>query len=382
MLKNCNIMFYIVNYAYNPNTAISNRLLGYYSALDKLGVETSVIFLIPDKKKSKISVKYKNLQIIYLWEEGYYKNKLVRYIWTLINYHRFKRKLKSGDIVYTYGINPITKKLRKIKDIKLYAEKTEHISVSAGGFLTTLSKKGIIRVAKQLDGLFVISEPLKQSFIECGVDESKILIINMIVDPSRFKNLYKQQVTERYIAYCGTVSNNKDGVDQLLKAFAILAQKINDIKLYIIGDIPSANDKLNNLTLINTLEISDRIVFTGKVSAQDMPQILKNAEVLALDRPDSIQSRCGFPTKLGEYLLTGNPVVITKVGDIPKFLTDRVSALLAEESNPEEFASKLEWVLNHKDEAKEIGRRGANVAMENFNNEIETRKILEFIKKH
>ena len=375
-------MFYIVNYAYNPNTAISNRLLGYYSALDKLGVETSVIFLIPDKKKSKISVKYKNLQIIYLWEEGYYKNKLVRYIWTLINYHRFKRKLKSGDIVYTYGINPITKKLRKIKDIKLYAEKTEHISVSAGGFLTTLSKKGIIRVAKQLDGLFVISEPLKQSFIECGVDESKILIINMIVDPSRFKNLYKQQVTERYIAYCGTVSNNKDGVDQLLKAFAILAQKINDIKLYIIGDIPSANDKLNNLTLINTLEISDRIVFTGKVSAQDMPQILKNAEVLALDRPDSIQSRCGFPTKLGEYLLTGNPVVITKVGDIPKFLTDRVSALLAEESNPEEFASKLEWVLNHKDEAKEIGRRGANVAMENFNNEIETRKILEFIKKH
>ena len=375
-------MFYIVNYAYNPNTAISNRLLGYYSALDKLGVETSVIFLIPDKKKSKISVKYKNLQIIYLWEEVYYKNKLVRYIWTLINYHRFKRKLKSGDIVYTYGINPITKKLRKIKDIKLYAEKTEHISVSAGGFLTTLSKKGIIRVAKQLDGLFVISEPLKQSFIECGVDESKILIINMIVDPSRFKNLYKQQVTERYIAYCGTVSNNKDGVDQLLKAFAILAQKINDIKLYIIGDIPSANDKLNNLTLINTLEISDRIVFTGKVSAQDMPQILKNAEVLALDRPDSIQSRCGFPTKLGEYLLTGNPVVITKVGDIPKFLTDRVSALLAEESNPEEFASKLEWVLNHKDEAKEIGRRGANVAMENFNNEIETRKILEFIKKH
>lgn len=69
-----------------------------------------------------------------------------------------------------------------------------------------------------------------------------------------------------------------------------------------------------------------------------MPQMLKNAEALVLDRPNSLQAQYGFPTKLGEYLLTGNPVVVTKVGDIPLYLKDGVSALLSEDRNPKEFA--------------------------------------------
>ena len=72
----------------------------------------------------------------------------------------------------------------------------------------------------------------------------------------------------------------------------------------------------------------------------EVPQLLMDSEVLALDRPNSIQAQCGFPTKLGEYLLTGNPVVVTKVGDIPLFLEDGVSALLAEKRNAENLPER------------------------------------------
>ena len=98
-----------------------------------------------------------------------------------------------------------------------------------------------------------------------------------------------------------------------------------------------------------------------------MPQILKNAAVLALDRPESLQAQCGFPTKLGEYLLTENPVVVTKVGDIPLFLKDGETALIAEERNPEE--------------ASKIGKAGALVAMREFNYLNETKKIIDVIKR-
>ena len=47
-------------------------------------------------------------------------------------------------------------------------------------------------------------------------------------------------------------------------------------------------------------------------------------------RPDSRQARGGFPTKLGEYLATGKPVCVTKVGEITVYLEDNVSAFLAE----------------------------------------------------
>lgn len=132
--------------------------------------------------------------------------------------------------------------------------------------------------------------------------------------------------------------------------------------------------------MIAELDIKDSINFTGVVPAKQMPQVLKNATVLALDRPDSLQAQCGFPTKLGEYLLTENPVVVTKVGDIPLFLKDGETALLAEERNPQEFASKLIWALEHNEEAAKIGKAGALVALRQFNYLSETKKIVDEIK--
>lgn len=372
-------MFYIVNYTYSPNTAVSNRLLGYYAALDKLGIPTTVVYISPNKHR--INIRYKNINVVYAQNRYEYHNQILKFIQIQHNIKKFLKYLKEDDIVYTYGINRITKSLLKIKGIRIFAEKTEHVSIKSGGRATSLNQRHMINVAKKLNGLFVISEPLKNSFISFGVDPSKIKIINMTVNPDRFLGLKKNKVADRYIAYCGTISNNKDGVDQLLKSFSIIAKKFPDIKLYIIGGTPLTEDKLKNLDLIKSLGISDKVVFTGIVGMQDMPQLLKDAEALVLDRPNSIQAQCGFPTKLGEYLLTENPVVVTKVGDIPKFLTDGVSALLAEERNPEDFANKLEWVLSHKDVAAKIGKRGAAVALKNFNCEIETKKIIDFILK-
>ena len=75
-----------------------------------------------------------------------------------------------------------------------------------------------------------------------------------------------------------------------------------------------------------------------------------------------------------------NPVVVTKVGDIPLFLKDGETALLAEERNPQEFASKLIWALEHNEEAAKIGKAGALVALRQFNYLSETKKIVDEIK--
>ena len=189
----------------------------------------------------------------------------------------------------------------------------------------------------------------------------------------------KKQESETYIAYCGTATNNKDGVDDLIKSFALVHQSHPNVKLYIVGKTPDKEDVSGNLRLIETLGVKDYVVFTGLVSAEKMPQLLKNASILALNRPDSLQAQCGFPTKLGEYLLTENPAVVTSVGDIPLFLKDGESALISRPSNPEEFASKLIWALDHPNEAAEIGRQGAQVAYAEFNYLNETKKIVDTI---
>lgn len=374
-------MFYFLNFQYSPNTASENRLQGYYNALDKMGIKATVVYIHPDIHFSRISHNYKNVSIEYLWNPYMFYRGLFRKL-TLYRYIRkFLKRLKENDIVYTYNVSLLTKMCEEVKGVKVYAERTEHpeATIAFPNPLLALSEAEMTKTLKNLYGLFVISNPLKEYYTNFGIDPSKIHVINMTVDIDRFKNLKKTPNREKYIAYCGKISNNKDGVDILIKAFALVCKQRTDIKLYIIGKTPSHAESSDNIHFIKNLGIEDRVVLTGVVSSEEIPQLLKNAEVLALARPDNLQAKYGFPTKLGEYLLTENPVVITSVGDIPLFLKDGVSALISEPSNVEMFADKLLWALNNPEKASTIGKLGADIAIKYFNSAIETKKLLDII---
>ena len=374
-------MIYFLNYTYCPNTASENRLQGYYKALDKMVLKATVVYVHPDNHYSRISTLFKNITVEYLWYPFMLYRGPFRRL-TLFRYIRsFLKRLKEGDIIYTYNVSLLTRMCEEVKGVKVYAERTEHpeAAIAFPNPLLALSETEITTTLKNLAGLFVISNPLKKYYENLGINSSKIHIINMTVDVERFQKLYKTQNREKYIAYCGTASNNKDGVDQLIRAFALVAKQHSDVKLYIIGKTPSHKDSSDNLKLIRNLSIEDRVVLTGVVSSEKMPQLLKNAGVLALARPDNLQAKYGFPTKLGEYLLTENPVVVTYVGDIPLFLKDGVSALISEPSNVEMFADKLLWALNNPGEAAIIGKAGATIAIKHFNSEIETKKVIKIM---
>ena len=376
-------MIYFLNYQYSPNTAPENRKQGYYHALDKMGIKATVVYIHPDNHYSKITTTFNSISVEYLWNPLMLYRGPFRKL-TLFKYIRkFLKQLNEGDIVYTYSLSLLTKMCEGVKGVKVFAERTEHPEVNSGFHnpLLALSNSEIIATLHNLSGLFVISKPLKEYYEGLGMDSSKIHIINMIVDVDRFQGIKKTPNKEKYIAYCGNVSNNKDGVDLLIKSFALVCRKHPDIKLYILGRTPSRKDSSDNLHLIKNLGIEDRVVLTGIVPSKKIPQLLKNAEILALARPDNLQAKYGFPTKLGEYLLTENPVVVTSVGDIPLFLNDGVSALISEPSNIEMFADELLWALDNPRDALRIGKAGAGVAIQFFNSAIETRKLLEIISR-
>lgn len=374
-------MLYILNLEYLPNTAACNRLTGYYRSMDQMEIEATVVFLNPNSNYDKLKENFNHIKVEYYWKRWLLYRGFFRKITLSLYINRFIKRLKPGDIVYTYNISKLTSLCQQVQGVRVYAERTEHPKAS-NGFPhpnLALSTEEYKSTVAKLDGLFVISEPLKEFYSELGISKSKIEIINMTVDPSRFMNIKKTNGGDRYIAYCGTASNNKDGVGELIKAFAIVAKQVPNVKLYIIGKTPSKEQKFDNLDLVKSLGIKDRVVFTGIVKSADIPQLLKNAEVLALDRPDNLQAKYGFPTKLGEYLLTENPVVITSVGDIPKFLKDGVSALIARPFDSEDFSSKLIWALNNREEAEIIGKNGKDIAVKSFNSFSETRKLVDFI---
>ena len=362
---------YIVSNSYYPNTASTNRLMGMINAFSQMGINVDVVFFMPDKDRSK-APKIKNVRYHYYWKYFPITSKFRFILYQFLYSFLFYLKLKKRDTVYIYTCDNLLPILSQKNNIRLFYERTEHTNFSRMKFL---NYNNFFKACSKIDGLFLISEPLRNHFISRGVPKELIHIINMTVDSSRFENLIKEEKSGKYIAYCGSASNNKDGVDLLIRSFAIIHRTFPKIKLYIIGDSPKKEDKTGNLRLIKQLGLSEYIVFTGIVGSDKVPQLLKNAEVLLLNRPDSIQAQCGFPTKLGEYLLTENPVVVSNVGDISKFLEDKVSARLSRERDIEDFAEKVIWCLENQEEAKLMGINGKNVALRHFNSFTEAKKM-------
>ncbi len=368
---------YLIKTCYNPNDAPTNRFLSFLEGFSQLGKDVEAVFVLSDIKNSKIEKQWPHVKVNYLWEHCNVKNRFLRQISYSFLSRRFVKQVHEGDTVIFFDPQRMLFSLMNKKGIRLYAERTEHPYVAT---TRALNNRKYLKACTKIDGLFVISTALKEFFIKNGARAEKVHIINMTVDTTRFKGLTKHESNSRYIAYCGSASNNKDGVNDLIKAFAIVHKKFPTIKLYIIGRPLEKKDESGNRRLVEQLGITDDVVFTGVVKAEQMPQLLKDAVLLALARPDSLQAQCGFPTKLGEYLLTENPVVVSKVGDIPLFLEDGKTALLSEQNNIEEFASKMEWVLEHPKESEVIGRNGAEVALNEFNCVKEAKKIIDIIK--
>jgi glycosyltransferase involved in cell wall biosynthesis len=88
-----------------------------------------------------------------------------------------------------------------------------------------------------------------------------------------------------------------------------------------------------------------------------------------LPRPSSEQAHYGFPTKLGEYLATGNPVCCTKVGEIDTYLKDRYSVYFTNPGSVEDLVSTIEEIIANPEKAAKVGHNGKIAAMENFDKE-------------
>jgi glycosyltransferase involved in cell wall biosynthesis len=217
------------------------------------------------------------------------------------------------------------------------------------------------------DGTIVISRHLERYMQRRRGPEAVVLRVPALVDAEEFGHGGgTAPLSGPYIAFCGTLNEPKDGVLTLIRAFALIAAEFPQVRLVLIGDayrestIPAVRE------VAREQGVGDRVVFTGMVGRHDLARYLDGAAVLALARPRSLQARAGFPTKLAEYLSTGRPVVVTRVGEIDRYLEDGVSVYFTVPNDAAASADRLRHVLSNLEEAQVVGRRGREAALRFF----------------
>lgn len=368
---------FIINRRYCPGEAWTNRVLAYARGFAEKGVKVILCYLISDKNRSEYKINIPGVEVVNFWEKDGFLARKNRYISLLLNLIRCRHYIKSNDIVFVYGAESYLLQMSLSKSNNVFAEITEHPYAKDKGEEKEFSNKRRKQLNK-LKGLFVISSALQKYFFCQGISMEKVHVSNMFVDADRFA-IRKVYNGEKYFAYCGVVSKYKDGVNDLLNAFALFHKHHSDYKLYIIGRFESLDIKKELEAQTDSLSITERVVFTGQVSPNEMPCLLSNAEALVLARPDNLQSKYGFPTKLGEYLATGNPVIVTNVGEIGNFIENKRNGILVPPNDPEAFADGMLWVVEHPQEATAIGKKGQELAKTAFSYKTQSEKVLNIM---
>jgi glycosyltransferase involved in cell wall biosynthesis len=391
-----NIVF-ITDHPVPSGMAPSNRLLALATGINEMKNEVNILIINPTEKtgfviNKKTEGTYKGVHYNYLSRStviptNFFKKILIFFTGLLHLYPELMRismfsKIDAIIMLHTWSIYPLLLYpfVKKRKIVYLH-ERNEY------PFL--LRKKNIIRkidyliykkvILKLFDGMIVITENLKNYYSTFVSRKARSIVIPITVESDRFSKNKKDE--HKYIAYCGYLGGNKDGVYNLIESFAKICQEFNEYKLVLIGDSKNKNEIAYLHGLTEKLGIKEKVIFTGKIKRDDIPPLLDKAEVLALARPDTIQSKGGFPTKLGEYLSTGNPVVVTKVGDIPYYLKDGVNAYLADPDDNDNFALKLKAAIENKEQSSLIGQKGKELANNVFSCRVQGYKITAFIEQ-
>ena len=300
-----------------------------------------------------------------------------------INRLNKRSKLKAIVLIGPYGL---FKELSyflfsRLGGIKLVQERTEYPFITINNSLITrINLWFYLKIScKLFDAMIVISDVLSDYFEKYLSKGAKLIIVPIVVDPSRFEHAGLDSIPKDYVAYCGSMQSNKDGIEILIEAFDTISSKHPSLFLTLIGrtDFQGFN-RLQEL--IAGKESKSRIEFTGWVSNEEMAGLLKQAKLLVLARPDTMQARANFPSKIGEYLATGKPVLTTKVGVIQKYLSHGVNAFLAEPDDVADFAENMEYLLDHYDYAIKVGAEGQKLAYSEFNHIYQGNRLAEFIE--
>jgi len=246
-------------------------------------------------------------------------------------------------------------------------------------FAQTSAKLKLVLEAKLSDGMFCISNYLIDFYKERGFDQRRLFLVPSTVDTERFNKQINSRLDYSYILYCGSLTIIKDGVNILIESFKRISEKYPEINLVLIGKGDSIIDEIIIKDLAMKLNIEKRVIFLGQLPRTEIPAYLCNAKILALARPESIVADAGFPSKLTEYLATGNPVVVTKVGEIPQYLKDNETAFLTEPGSIDAFANKLDFVLSNYEFAIRVGQNGKELTSTIFNYNFQSKRMITFI---
>ena len=261
-------------------------------------------------------------------------------------------------------------------DIAMYAAALHGVTFSFISHANDLFERGWLLKEKVARAKFAItiSEFNKKFLIEKGAEKEKIKVIHCGVDVDNFSKRGEKKIsTPPVLGALGRMVEKK-GFDVLISACDELKRKGVEYKLQIAGGGP-LKESFENLT--DSLDLSNNIDFIDSISHENVPEWIKSLDVFVLPcKKDKNGDMDGIPVVLMEAMLSGVPVITTRISGIPELVVDETTGLLCESNDAISLAKKIQFLLSNEEYRKEF----CGNAIVKVRNEFDLKKNVKLLK--
>ena len=269
--------------------------------------------------------------------------------------------------------------------IKVFVENCEwyhHSSFKLGLFdprfwkNQNMIKKGF----KQANGFISISRLLDEQKAQLGVPSVRVPTI-MDIDTWEY-NICNTTKPFIDIVYAGNPGKSKELLFPIIMAISQNRELQQKVRFHIYGpnyETVLKNIGKNNESVLRSLKES--VFIHGRAKQTDMPNIMRSADYTIFLRPDRRSSNAGFPTKFGESMAVGTPVITNNTGDISLYLINGYNGVLLPDTDVKTIEKALLEEISLSDTERKKTRQAARVtAEENFDYKKYVSEIISIIK--
>lgn len=191
------------------------------------------------------------------------------------------------------------------------------------------------QIIKNAERILALNEDEAKIYSEISADNISIIHngINksdyILPDKNNFKKKFAIPVDYKIILYVGRI-NEKKGLKLLIESFANLSKKRDKLLLVLVGPDDGYIEYLK--TLSKSIQITEKIIFTGFLNHQDKLAAYVDADVFVTPL------YYGFPLTFLEAMICGVPIITSNKGDRISWIDEDIGVVTDYDSNSFEQA--------------------------------------------
>ncbi len=178
------------------------------------------------------------------------------------------------------------------------------------------------------------------------------------------------------IIYLGGMSRIR-GLVEVVEAFGVIAKKYPRWELCLVGSCRPASLEQELKGLAIRLGIEANVKFVAWVPYQEKERLSSQASMGVVTYLPYANNTSCLPNKLFDYMLVGLPVIASDFPLYREVVEPSRCGLLVDPSKPDQIARAMEYLIEHPQEARQMGDNGRRAVQEKYNWETESRRLLE-----